>query len=269
MMEPLTGEVIEQIRFYRDGFFGYGETGDFAYFSAAHFAPILLMLLAVFLIYRFRNRLKGWKWDEDFRFLLGALCLITFFSYYCRVLYAGTENSGRTTLLTKLPFEFCDLNICLTAFMVMKKSRKLFGISFLFTVTFGILPLCTPAVILKTGPTYFKYYQFWLMHILPFVIDFYMLFVHDFRLKKSDVFRAFALAEVLLLVAIYMNARIPDANFCFIARETDGASLANIMPESMLAKWAIYTLAGLLLFSLAFWIYRAVLKRTQKTKPPR
>jgi hypothetical protein len=32
------------VKFFKDGFFGYGEPGDFTYFSLAHFVPILVLL---------------------------------------------------------------------------------------------------------------------------------------------------------------------------------------------------------------------------------
>ena len=130
-MRYLENAIVQSMVFYKDGFFGYGERGDFTYWSLAHFMPIVLMLISLVLLYRFKNKLKEWKFDENFRFIIGALCLFFFAAYYWRLLYVGNEDGGQETFLTKLPLELCEWNCCLSAFMIMKKSRKLFGISFL------------------------------------------------------------------------------------------------------------------------------------------
>ena len=37
--------------FYSDGFFGYGEAGDFKYFSIAHFVPLIILAIAIVVTY--------------------------------------------------------------------------------------------------------------------------------------------------------------------------------------------------------------------------
>ena len=56
--------------FYRDGFFGYGEKGDFKYGSIWHILPILLLAAGVYLTYRYRDKIKSWKGEENFRFIV-------------------------------------------------------------------------------------------------------------------------------------------------------------------------------------------------------
>ena len=46
--------------FYSDGFFGYGEVGDFKYFSFWHFLPIILLIIAVYLTYKNQEKLRNW-----------------------------------------------------------------------------------------------------------------------------------------------------------------------------------------------------------------
>ena len=39
-------------------FLNHGEQGEFQYFTLPHFIPVLLMLLAIFLLYKYGDKLK-------------------------------------------------------------------------------------------------------------------------------------------------------------------------------------------------------------------
>ena len=88
--------MTETIEFYKEGFFGYGNDGEFQYWSLAHFVPIVVLAVVVCLIYRFRKNLIKFRHEEEVRFLLGGLCLFFWMSYYWRLLYVGNEGNGLT-----------------------------------------------------------------------------------------------------------------------------------------------------------------------------
>ncbi|MBQ1256228.1 MAG: TIGR02206 family membrane protein, partial [Clostridia bacterium] len=48
-------------------FFGQGTETEFTNFTMAHFLPIILMILAVLLIYRFRNQIKNCRAEKNIR----------------------------------------------------------------------------------------------------------------------------------------------------------------------------------------------------------
>ena len=48
-------------------FFGAGTEVEFSNFTFAHFAPMLLAVGIIWLIYRFRNPLRDSKWDKRLR----------------------------------------------------------------------------------------------------------------------------------------------------------------------------------------------------------
>ena len=66
-------------------FFGKGDTVEFRNFTLAHFAPILVAALIIFLIYRFRDRLRTSKHDKTIRFTLAFAAIITEMSYFWRL----------------------------------------------------------------------------------------------------------------------------------------------------------------------------------------
>ena len=145
------------VHFFKEGFFGYGEKGDFQYYSIEHFIPLIFMAACIFLLYRYRDALREWKHEENFRFIFAFVMLLAEMSYFWRLLYVGSSNPEEQTLLDKLPLQVCEWT-CITAiFMITKKSRALYQICFYVCLTVGIFPLLTPTVITTTGPTYYRY----------------------------------------------------------------------------------------------------------------
>lgn len=237
--------------FYHEGFFGYSLEQDFSYFSFWHFFPILLLCLAIYLTYRYRNHLKTLKGEETLRFILGAILIFNECFYYWRLLYVGNGGSNDPQqLLTYLPFQVCEWSAYLAAFMLMKKSKHLFDVCFYICLTLGIIPFFTPAVIMQTGPTYARYYQFWLEHALPIYAVFYMFFVHGFRPDYKKVYKPFAVLSVLATFAIIANINIEGANFMYLAAGTAGDSIANILPQDIRVRLLLYLAILCVLFTL-------------------
>ena len=219
-------------KFFTEGFFGYSDKQDFYYFSLAHFAPIILLVLGIFLIYRFREKLRNFKHEDTFRTIVGAIIIFNECAYYWRLLYVGNSQDG-TQLITFLPLQVCEWSAYISAFMLIKKNRHLYDVAFYITLSLGLIPLFTPAVIMQAGPGYFRYYQFWIEHTLPILGVFYMTFVHGYRPSFKKIYKPFAVLSLLAVLAIIANLNIEGANFMYLASTTSGDSIANILPPSI------------------------------------
>ena len=223
-------EVVNPIEFYKDGFFGYGEKGDFTYFSFWHIFPIVLLIAAIILTYIYRKKLSEFKYEKQVRFVLGCLILLFEAGYYWRVLYVGSEGVSNT-LLTKLPFQICEWTAIFAALTLFVENKTLFDIDVFVCLTLGIVPLITPAVITTTGPTYFRYYQFFGIHLLPIYAVFYMMFVKGYKYDLKTIYKPFIFLVILAIISIILNQNIKDANYLYLANDTEGESLANILPN--------------------------------------
>ena len=230
-------DPILQASFYKKGFFGYGEKGNFKYWSFSHFLPIILYGVAIFLIFHYREKLKNWKHEENFRFIFAAVMLLAEMSYFWRLLYVGSSDPTAPDLLDKLPLQVCEWTCIFAIFMITKKSKWLYPICFYVCLTIGIFPLLTPSVISSTGPAYYRYYQYWMEHILPPLAVFYMTFVHGFRPTKKGIIPATCFMGVLVVFALICNANIPDANYLYIAQGTATEGGGSLMDP-------IYNLVG-------------------------
>ena len=105
-------------RFFSNGFFGYGAEGNFKMFSLAHFIPLILFGVSIFLIWKFRNFFKNWKFEENFRFIWAAVMIFIEMSYFWRLLYVGSSDVGEiNSLLDKLPLQVCEWTCIISCFM--------------------------------------------------------------------------------------------------------------------------------------------------------
>ena len=57
-------------------FFGQGDQPEFAIFTIAHLIPILLLMVAIFLMYRYRDILKQSRYEMNFRYILAFALII-------------------------------------------------------------------------------------------------------------------------------------------------------------------------------------------------
>ncbi|MBQ8545981.1 MAG: TIGR02206 family membrane protein [Clostridia bacterium] len=202
-------------RFFSDGFFGYGAKGDFQNFTLAHFIPIILFGVAIFLIWRFRAFFRNWKFEENFRYIWAAVMMLVEMSYFWRLLYVGSGDTGQiVSLLDKLPLQVCEWTCILACFMIMKKKNNwLFQICFFVCLTAGSCALVVPNNAIGTaGPAYYRYYQFWLEHMLPTLAVLYMVFVHGFRPKFKGIFISAGFLGALGAIALVLNANLTEHN---------------------------------------------------------
>ena len=197
--------------FYKDGFFGYSETIDFTLGSLAHIIPILITIFIIFVIYKNKDRLKNnIKLDSNIIYILIFIMLFAEMSYWWRLLYTGPGNSEAHSMLSKLPIQVCQWTLLITVFALITKSNNLLGTAFFLTTLPSLLAIIVPTVIEKTGPSYFRYYQYWLEHLTPIISVYYMIFVHSYKIKfKHIIYTGFVLS-VLFFIGSKANVLIPS-----------------------------------------------------------
>ena len=63
-------------------FFGQGTEPEFALFTPAHIIPILLLFVALFLLYRYRDFIRNSPYETNYCYILGFMLIICDMSYY-------------------------------------------------------------------------------------------------------------------------------------------------------------------------------------------
>lgn len=231
-------------------FFGQGTEEEFANFTPAHFAPILLTAVIIFVIYWCRERIRRCRHEEIFRYIMAFALIISEMSYYWRLI--GMPELGPNPV-DHLPITVCGWAVVFCSYMVIGKSQTLFDISYFWLFSASIFALLTPTVITFTGPTRFRYYQFWTEHLLGYVAVFYMIFVHKMRPTIKSAFKAYGALAALAVVAYYANDLIgPGANYLFMARPESTPSILDILPPNFLLRLLVMAAAITLLFAVSY-----------------
>lgn len=231
-------------------FFGQGEEIEFVNFSAAHFIPILLLIGALFLIYRFKDQLRDSRHDKTLRHILAFMLIISEMSYYWRLV--GMPSLGANPI-DHLPITVCGWAVILCSYMVIGKTQSLYDIAYFWLLSGSVFALITPTVISYTGPTRFRYYQFWLEHTLGYVAIFYMTFVHGMRPTVKSAIKSYVALVVLAVIAYFANRMLgPGANYLFMAEPESTPSVLDILPANFALRIFVMALVITTLFCVAY-----------------
>ena len=153
--------------------------------------------------------------------------------------------------------------------MMFTESKHLFDIDVTVCLTLGIAPLLLPAVLTNAGPTYFRYYQYWLLHILPIYSVFYMMFIKGYRYDVKKIYKPFIFLVILSFFSMIANHFIPDGSYMYLQGNDLGETLTKILPANQFLRFAIYAPLALALFGLEFLVFfliRRIKKKREEKK---
>ena len=231
-------------------FLGKGTEVEFSNFTLAHFVPILLMVGLIVLIWRFKDPIRGFKHEKVFRYVLAFALIISEMSYYWRLV---AVPSLQPNPVDNLPIAVCGWVAIFASYMVIGKSQSLFDICYFWLFSGSVFALITPTVITYTGPTRFRYYQFWAEHTLGYVAVFYMIFVHKMRPTVKSAIKSYIALWVLAAIAYCANRMIgPGANYLFMARPEDTPSILDILPPNFVLRLLVMAVAITALFGVSY-----------------
>lgn len=244
-------------------FFGQGDTVEFENFTLAHFLPILIAVGIIFLIYRFRNTIRTLKREETFRYVLAFMMIVCEMSYFWRLVAVPSLGANP---IDHLPITICGWSIVLGSYMLIGKAQSLFDICYFWIFSGTIFALITPTVITYTGPTRYRYYQFWCEHLLGYIAIFYMMFVHKMRPNFKSAVRAYVAIFVLAIIAFCANNILgPGANYLFLAAPESTPSILDILPPNYALRILVMFAVVTLLFFLSYLPWLIMDKKKQKT----
>ena len=260
-------------RFFKH-FFGAADPNgpyEFKNFSLAHFLPILVCIAVVYLIFRYRKNLACYKHEDKIRLALAFVLIITEMSYFWRLVGVPSLNANP---YEHLPITICGWAIVFSSFLVVTKSQTLYDICYFWVFAGTIFALITPTVINFTGPTRFRYYQFWCEHLLGYITVFYMTFVHRMRPSIKSAFKAYGFLAVLGGVAIFANLLLDSyspapyehdaANYLFMAKGEAQSPLLEILPSNYVLR--VFTMAAVVavLFVISYLPWYFIDKNKKK-----
>ena len=231
-------------------FFGQGEQIEFANFTLAHFLPIVMAVAVIFLIRHFRSSIRLSKHEHVFRYVLAFALIISEMSYYWRLV--GIPSLGPNPV-DHLPITVCGWAVVFSSYMLVGKCQSFFDISYFWLLSGSLFALLTPTPLNFTGPTRFRYYQFWAEHTLGYIAIFYMIFVHGMRPTVKSAIKSYIALLVMVAIAYGVNRMIPGANYLYMARPESAPSVLDILPPNFLLRFAVMFAVITAMYGLAYY----------------
>ena len=245
-------------------FFSAGSEVEFENFTFAHFAPILLTVAVILMIRRFSGQLRKEQWDKRLRYIMAFMLIICEMSYFWRLVGVPSLNPNP---VDHLPITVCGWAVIFCSYMVIGKSQTLFDISYFWLFSGTVFALITPTVITYTGPTRYRYYQFWIEHTLGYVAIFYMIFVHNMRPTIKSAVKSYVALMVLAIIAYFANTMLgPGANYLYMAKPEATPSILDILPPIFALRVAIMVAVITLMYFLAYLPWYLKDKRLKKAE---
>ena len=247
-------------------FFGKGTEIEFNNFTLAHFLPIIVMLFVIWATWKFRDNLREYKHEPRIRMALAFMLIISEMSYYWRLV--GMPSLGPNPI-DHLPITVCGWCAIFCSYMMHSKNQWLFDISYFWLLSGSVFALITPTVISYTGPTRFRYYQFWAEHTLGYVAVFYMIFVHKMRPNLKSLVRSVFWLVALAVIAYFANDMLgPGANYLFMAKPESTPSVLDLLPPNFALRLCVMAAVILLLHGVAYLPWYLKDKKAAKEKQP-
>ena len=247
---------MAKMKAFFEYFFGAGTEVEFSNFSLAHLLPILLMVGVILLIWHFRDAIRESKREKTARYILAFAMIISEMSYFWRLV--GVPSLGANPV-DHLPITVCGWTVIFCSYMLVGKNQTLFDISYFWLFSGTVFALITPTVITYTGPTRYRFYQFWLEHTLGYIAIFYMIFVHKMRPTWKSAVKSYSLLAILAVVAYFANALIgPGANYLYMAKPESTPSILDFLPPSFAIRIVVMASVITLMFFLAYlpWLLK-------------
>ncbi len=243
-------------------FLGKGDIEEFTNFTLAHFLPIVVSAAIIFLIYRYQEKIRNAKYEKALRYIIAFTLILSEMSYYWRLIAVPSLNPNP---VDHLPISVCGWVAIFGSYMMIDKSQTLFDICYFWALAGSVFALVTPTVITYTGPTRFRYYQFWAEHLFGYIAIFYMIFIHKMRPNKKSFLKAYIGMIILAVIAYFTNRIIgPGANYLFMARPEDTPSVLDILPPNFALRLLVMVSVITLLFVLAYLPWYIKDKKSKK-----
>lgn len=218
------------------------EDYPFELFSLSHFTAIILLLVLIFLLFMYRNRLKN-KGKNAARWVLISLMVAG--ELFFHLWYAINDL---WSLTINLPFQLCSISLYLCILMLLTRNRLLFEIAFFSSMTGAFVAMLTPELFF--GYPHLRYFQFFTVHAVIVLSCLYMIWVEGFTVTFSSLLKSFLTLNVIA-AAVYGINLLLGANYMFLTHKP-----FNPSPIDYLGDYPWYLLSlEVISFTLFYLIY--------------
>lgn len=227
-------------------FAGIGKI-NFSMFGPIHISLLVLLIVLIFLMYLFRDKLKKLKINKYLPKVFATILLLNMLIYYMGMLCTNTLD-----LKNNFPLHICFLANFALIYILYSNNKKLFSIAYYFAFL-GPIPAIIWCNLHYAFDTY-VFYQFIICHQGLLLIDLYMLFVLDYKVDKKDLKYAGIILIIYLIIIGFINY-IFKTNYLLLnslpVEVTDAWSFLKLIPAPI-CLFIAGSFAFLIAYSLVY-----------------
>lgn len=221
-------------------FFGYDYVQyPFVFFSKEHLIVLGLFIILTIGMYKLRSYLI--VYDALIRCLFFIL-LLGFELLYHYWLYSG----GYWDMTFTLPLQLCSISLILSLLLLVTNSRILAVVLYFIGGVGAFAALLTPELFL--GFPHFRFFQFFITHMLIIWTALYYVWVKGFYPNKKGVWMAFVILNSFAFIAYWVN-RWTGGNYMFLSQKPENAS-----PIDYLGPYPYYIISLEIIAIALFWL---------------
>ncbi|MED3552033.1 TIGR02206 family membrane protein [Cytobacillus praedii] len=189
----------------------------FEAFSVSHFLMIVIFLSGSVFLFRFRNHLR--KYDHWARGIMFLVLFLLETSYHFWLYKDGYWDISFT-----LPLQLCSLSLILCLILLATRAQIIFQIVYFIGITGAFMAILTPELFL--GFPHFRFFQFFITHMLIIWTCLYFVFVHKFKPTRKGLFASFLFLNGSAGAAFIAN-KLTGGNYMFLASKPSNGSLLD------------------------------------------
>ncbi|QWC24659.1 TIGR02206 family membrane protein [Bacillus haikouensis] len=214
----------------------------FQIYSASHIIAVLLMIIFIVLLYKYRNNLSM-NGKKAIRLILIATLAAgeIFFQFWYAL-------NGLWSPAVNLPFQLCSLSIYLCIIMLITRNKLIFEVAFFASLTGAFIAMITPELFF--GYPHIRFFQFFIVHAAIILSCFYMRWVEGFSSTVLSPIKSFLGLNLFAAAAYVLNMAF-GGNYMFLAHKP-----YNPSPIDYLGDYPWYLLSleaiSLILFYLMY-----------------
>lgn len=185
-------------------YFGSTSNMKLPFFGPIHLILIISTILIIIGIYKYKDKLK------KFKYIKGIIIGILFLNMIVFIL--GAILTGNFDIQLHIPIHYCYITGFIFMYMLLKDRKKWFN-----TLYYAIF-FCTITVIIFQDPTVaYDRYQFILLiisHHFLLISSFYTLYVLEYPVNKKG-YKSFIIYSVILYLSVFILNKIMETNYIF------------------------------------------------------
>ncbi len=201
----------------------------FELFDRIHQTALGVILIIILLMALARNKMSK-RNKENLRDTMAAILILNEISWH---LWNFFYNEW--TIQKILPLHVCSILVWLGAWMLIKKSYRIYEFAYFLGISAALQALLTPDLGIYGFPHY-RFFQTFISHGFIIIATLYMTLVEEMRPTWKSILRVFIFTN-LYMVAVYFINNAIGSNYLYINAKPPTASLLDMLPE-----WPVYIL---------------------------